>query len=62
MLKKHGITTREQAAALVHTSARAWLNWCAPVDSPKHRQMPLAVWELLLIKLGEHPDYKNTNE
>ena len=57
LLKKHGIS-REEAAALVHASLRAWNNWIAPIGGVNHRQMPLAAWDLLLIKLGEHPDYR----
>jgi hypothetical protein len=57
LIKKHGIT-REQAATLVHASLRAWHNWCAPVGGSNHREMPKAAWELLLLKLGEHPHQK----
>ena len=54
LLKKHRVT-REQAAAMVHVSLRAFNNWCAPVGGINHRGMPKAAWELLLLKLGEHP-------
>jgi hypothetical protein len=57
LLKKHGIS-REKAAALVHASLRAWHNWSAPEGGVNHREMPKAAWELLLIKLGEHPSKK----
>ena len=52
LLKKHNIT-REKAAGLVHVSLRAMHNWLAPIGTANHRAMPLAVWELLLIKLDE---------
>ncbi len=52
VLKKHSIT-REQAAGLLHVSLRAMHNWLAPKDTANHRAMPVAAWELLLIKLGE---------
>ena len=44
--------TREQAAALVHASVLTWHKWVTPAEAKNHRQMPLAVWELLLIKTG----------
>jgi hypothetical protein len=52
MLKKHKLT-REQAAGLLHVSLRTLHNWLAPVGTVNYRAMPLAAWELLLIKLGE---------
>ncbi|MGU7843673.1 hypothetical protein ACV22V_29895, partial [Burkholderia sp. AW33-5] len=55
-IKRHGLT-RGEAAQLVHASITAWHAWSAPEGSSNHRPMPLAAWELLLVKLGEHPDY-----
>jgi hypothetical protein len=52
LIAKHGIS-HQQAAGLVHVSYRTWRNWCAPVGSNTHRDMPIGAWELLLIKLGE---------
>jgi hypothetical protein len=52
MLKKHKLT-REQAASLLHVSLRTMHNWLAPDGTVNYRAMPLAAWELLLIKLGE---------
>ena len=52
LLKRHSIT-RERAATLLHVSLRTMHNWLAPVDTANHRAMPLAAWELLLIKLVE---------
>ncbi|SEO00991.1 hypothetical protein SAMN05216404_1105 [Nitrosospira multiformis] len=52
VLKKHNLT-REQAASLLHVSLRTMHNWLAPVGTVNYRAMPLAAWELLLIKLGE---------
>jgi hypothetical protein len=51
-LKKHKLT-REQAASLLHVSLRTMHNWLAPIGTVNYRAMPLAAWELLLIKLGE---------
>lgn len=50
--------SRSQAASLLHVPLSAWNNWCAPEGSNKHRQMPLAAWELLLLKLDSHPAKK----
>lgn len=52
MLKKHKLT-REQASSLLHVSLRTMHNWLAPAGTVNYRAMPLAAWELLLIKLGE---------
>lgn len=40
-----------QAGALISASRRAWQNWEAPVDSPSHRNMPVAKWRLFCIEL-----------
>lgn len=56
MLKKHKIT-REQAAGMVHAKPSTWHGWSSPVGSKDYRPMHMATWELLLIKLGEHPEY-----
>ena len=50
--------SRSEAASLLHVQRTAWDNWCAPVGSTKYRQMPLAAWELLLLKLDAHPAKK----
>ncbi|MFM0303989.1 transcriptional regulator [Paraburkholderia sediminicola] len=57
LILKHGVT-RSEAAALVHVSINAWHKWSANEGSSDHRAMPLAAWELLLLKLGEHPTKK----
>lgn len=56
-LKESGVT-REEAAGMVHVSYRTWHSWSAPEGTNNHRQMPLAAWELLLLKLGKHPTKK----
>lgn len=45
--------TQKEAADLVHVSLRAWQWWEAG-----QREMPLAAWELLVIKAGIHPLYQ----
>lgn len=57
LIKKHGIT-RIEAAKLVHVSANAWHKWSATEGSINSRAMPLSAWELLLLKLDEHPTQK----
>ncbi|KVA69025.1 hypothetical protein WI61_14920 [Burkholderia cepacia] len=54
IIQKHGVT-RSEAAEMVHVSVNAWHKWSASEGSGDHRAMPLAAWELLLLKLGEHP-------
>lgn len=54
LIKKHGIT-REDAAKMVHVSSNAWHKWSATKGSINARAMPKSAWELLLLKLGEHP-------
>ncbi|WP_175751119.1 transcriptional regulator [Burkholderia anthina] len=53
LIKKHGLS-RQEAADLLHVSKFTWNGWVSPVDNKMSRAMPLAAWELLLIKLGEH--------
>ncbi|WP_081616895.1 MULTISPECIES: helix-turn-helix domain-containing protein [unclassified Thioalkalivibrio] len=42
--------SQAQAAALVHTDGRTWRRWEAG-----DRSMPLAAWELYLLKTGARP-------
>ena len=44
--------TQAEAAVLVHSSTRAWQFWEAGT-----RSMPVALWELFLIKIGAHPRF-----
>ncbi|CAB3976103.1 hypothetical protein BCO9919_07459 [Burkholderia cenocepacia] len=53
LIKKHGLS-RQEAADLLHVSKFTWNGWVSPADNKMSRAMPLAAWELLLIKLGEH--------
>ena len=45
--------TQKEAAAWTHVSLRAWQWW-----ESGQRAMPLATWELCVIKAGYHPRYK----
>lgn len=56
-IKRHGLT-RADACKLVHVSLKAWHNWSAPETSQNHRSIPLPVWELLLLRLGDHPTHQ----
>jgi putative transcriptional regulator len=42
--------TQTEAATLIHTSLRGWQQWEAPVDTPDHRRMHPAFFELFLLK------------
>lgn len=57
MIKEAGLT-RTDAANLLHMSRRKLSHWLAPANSTEYRAMPLSAYELLLIKLGKHPQYK----
>jgi putative transcriptional regulator len=43
--------TQAQAGEIVHVSSRAWQNW--ETEGKEGRQIPLAAWELFLIKTGQ---------
>lgn len=40
--------TQTEAAALVHAGLKTWQNW--ETDGGEARKIPLAAWELFLIK------------
>lgn len=42
--------TQADAAALVHSNIRSWQQWEAAENTPGHRRMHPAFWELFLIK------------
>jgi DNA-binding transcriptional regulator YiaG len=50
--------SREQFAELVHVSKLTIHKWVLPEENQNHRGIPLAAWELLLLKLGKHPTKK----
>jgi len=39
------------AAALIGKPLKTWQNWEAPADSPSHRNMDPALFELFLLKI-----------
>ncbi len=45
--------TLEAAATQLHTATRVWQQWEADKDSPSHRRMHPAFFELFLIKTGQ---------
>lgn len=51
LAERHGLTASE-IAALFHMKARMWRYLVAG-----EKKISPAAYELLLIKLGEHPDY-----
>jgi hypothetical protein len=54
LLKKHG-KTRQEAADLLYVKLSTVHGYCDPATSTKHRKIPRASWELLLLKLDDHP-------
>jgi DNA-binding transcriptional regulator YiaG len=57
LLETSGLS-REQFAELVHVSKLTIHKWVLPEENQNHRGIPLAAWELLLLKLGKHPTKK----
>lgn len=60
LLKRHSLA-RHEAAHLLHVSTSAWHKWTTKEDEGgkgEHRKIPKAIYELLLLKLGEHPTQK----
>lgn len=57
LLKRHSLA-RHEAAKLLEVSTSAWHKWTATEEKPEHRDIPIAIYELLLLKLGEHPTKK----
>ena len=45
------------AAELVHCVRKTWTQWEAEKDSPIHRGINLAAWELFLIKTNQHEKF-----
>lgn len=54
LLKRHSLT-RQEAATLIDVSTSAWYKWTTAEDKVEHRKIPLAIYEMLLLKLDEHP-------
>lgn len=57
LLKKHSLA-RHEVATLLSVSTSAWHKWTTMEDKEEHRKIPKAIYELLLLKLGEHPTQK----
>lgn len=49
--RKSAGLTQTAAAALIGKPLRTWQGWEAPIDSPSHRDMDPALFELFLLKL-----------
>lgn len=50
-LVKHYGLSRKDAAKLLGVPVRSFHNWCLPVDSKGHRDMPLKLWNKLVEKV-----------
>lgn len=57
LLKRHKVS-RQDAATMLYVSINAIHKWTAKEGSQDYREMPLAAYELLLLKIGEHPTHK----
>ena len=57
-VRKSAKLTQAHAAALISHSQsyRTWQGYEAEEGSPGHRSIPIAAWELFLLKIGRHPD------
>jgi len=44
-----GSLTQTEAAAMVYKPLRTWQNWEAPIGSPSHRKMCMAIYQYFLI-------------
>ncbi|MEG3640683.1 helix-turn-helix transcriptional regulator [Magnetococcus sp. PR-3] len=53
--RKQAKLSQDNAAALVHATRKAWLRWEKKAEENEAREMPLASWELFLLKTGQHP-------
>ena len=49
LLRRRGLR-RKDAARLLHVTEERVNRWCLPDESSGHRQMPMAMWELLKLK------------
>jgi len=36
---------------------RTWQRYEAPTDSPDHRAISIGIWELFLLRTGQHPTH-----
>lgn len=57
--------TQDQAAALISTAPtariRTWASYEQIAGARPRRSIPLAIWELFLLKTGQHPKFKMVN-
>lgn len=52
--REYASLTQSQAAELVHSrNYNTWANWEAERADPRHREIPLATWELFLVKTNQ---------
>jgi hypothetical protein len=64
MARERAGLTQTEAALLVSSGGakggakahRTWQNYEAPLESPGHRRIALATWELFLLRTNQHPD------
>ena len=50
--------TQAKAAGLIHSTEGTLRKYAAPPTASSSLTMPMAAWELLLLKAGMHPTHK----
>jgi DNA-binding transcriptional regulator YiaG len=54
LMKESGVP-RGEIADMLHVGRKTVEKWTASLGTTSHRAIPLAAYELLLLKLGKHP-------
>lgn len=54
IIAARGALSQTAAAALIGKPLKTWQNWEAPAESPSHRNMDPALFELFLLKITPH--------
>ena len=52
-----GELSHTAASALVWSGLRAWQHWETDPANVTYRSIPLATWELFLLKTNQHPTH-----
>ena len=52
-----GELSQTAASALVWSGLRAWQHWETNPANVTYRSIPLATWELFLLKTNQHPTH-----
>jgi len=55
----HAGLSQKEAANLIDKSRNTWTQWESEPNSPSHRKMDVAFWDLFLIRLGKKGLHKS---